>query len=65
MTVCEECGCTKVQTKTWVGINSGAVYEPAGSGGEQMEDNWCPDCGEHCMITSKEIFDSRNKEEEE
>ena len=47
---CDNCGSTKVESKTWVGVNTGKLGEHAG-GDTDEEDNWCPDCETHCSIT--------------
>ena len=64
MVVCEECGCEKVQTITWVEINSQKVFDTALSQSCDEQDNWCPDCNSNCPVTDKEIYDKRFKEEE-
>ena len=47
---CKKCGCTKVQTKMWVELNTNKIIDGADSQGEDIQDNWCPDCEEHCKI---------------
>ena len=63
MIVCEECGCEKVQTLTWVEINSQKVHEAGLSGGESEQDNWCPDCTTNCSITDKTVYDRKQLED--
>lgn len=53
MIVCEKCGCNKVQTVTWVEVNTNIVYDGACSEGQDEQDNWCPNCGAHCKLTDK------------
>ncbi len=53
MSKCKECGCTKVQTKMWVEVNTDKVIDKVGSEKGDVEDNWCPDCTEHCEIITK------------
>lgn len=61
--VCEDCGSTKVQGTFWVEYNTHKVIHGCNSSGEQDQDNWCPDCNEHCSITSQDIYESRDEEE--
>ncbi len=62
--VCEECGCKKVQSVTWVEVNTGEVFGQANSEGADEQDNWCPDCQQNCSVTSLQIFNEKNQEEE-
>lgn len=63
MIVCEDCGCENVQTKMWVEVNTDKVKDGADSQGEDPQDNWCPNCGGHCILTTKIEFDKNNIEE--
>jgi hypothetical protein len=63
--VCEECGCDKVQTVTWVEINSKIVHGAALSESADENDNWCPQCDSHCSVTSLAIYKTRDQEDDE
>jgi len=53
MIVCDKCGCNKVQTVTWVEINTKIVHGLACSQTDDEQDNWCPDCKAHCNVGDK------------
>ena len=63
--VCEECGSDKVQGTFWTEYNTHKVIDGCNSQGENDQDNWCPNCNEHCSITSQAIFENRDEEEQE
>lgn len=62
MTVCVACGCEKVQTVTWVEINTDVVHGGANSDSQDDQDNWCPNCNSHCGLMSKIAYDKAQKE---
>lgn len=47
---CKECSCETVQSKMWVEVNTNKVCDGADSMGVDKQDNWCPDCKDHCNI---------------
>lgn len=55
--VCKLCECEEVEQKTWVEINSGKTKGKVGSDESIPEDNWCPECEEHCEL--KEVDDRK------
>lgn len=50
MNKCKKCGSEKIQTVMWVECNTHKVHGLACSEGADEQDNWCPDCKEHCKI---------------
>lgn len=45
---CAKCGSLNVQTKDWIEVNTGKPTYSFES--DDLGDNWCPDCNEHCKI---------------
>jgi hypothetical protein len=66
MIVCKECKSENIQTVYWVRINSQEIVEMALSETQDKQDNWCPDCEEHCELvlvpTLNDIKESDNLE---
>lgn len=54
MYVCQKCGSDKVQVKEWVEVNSGQNMGAVDGSGNEPEDNWCPECDDHCIIIDGE-----------
>ncbi len=50
---CKKCNNDKVQSTFWAEMNTNIVIDGCNSQGEDIQDNWCPNCDEHCEIITE------------
>lgn len=46
--VCKTCNSENVEQKVWIDLNTELTTDSCSD--EDIEDNWCRDCTEHCEI---------------